>query len=162
MTQNFQVNFHLFSRKIKAHSHDGLKEDHRQQARLSQYPATNSSSSLSSNVPTHPIGTRRKRNSLLDLFDQISSMLSDNPLYYSSSTHSSEEASPRGSSVARCLSFKGKDVQSSDHAIPTSPSKPHSEVINVITTNTTSLEEQVASLTKTMESIIESLKQRDK
>lgn len=64
-------------------------------------------------------------------------------------------------SVACRILFKGKDIQSSDHVIPTSLPKPNSGVMNVMTINTTSLEEHVASLTKTIESLTTSIKEKD-
>ncbi|KAK5802282.1 hypothetical protein PVK06_029867 [Gossypium arboreum] len=71
-------------------------------------PATNSASSSSTNVLTHPYGTRQKMKALIELFGQTSSMLNDNLLYDSSSpTYELVEVSHHGSSVARRLSFKG-------------------------------------------------------
>lgn len=61
----------------------------------------------------------------------------------------------------RQLSIKGKYNQPSDNSIPTSPPKPNFRVMNVMTTNTISLEEHMTSLVKTMESHTASLKEKD-
>ncbi|MFQ6667230.1 hypothetical protein Gotur_033321 [Gossypium turneri] len=66
-----------------------------------------------------------------------------------------------GSSIARQLSFEGKESQLVDNSISTSPSKPNFVMMNVIKNGVTSLEEQVVSLIKMVESLTISFKERD-
>ncbi|MBA0809489.1 hypothetical protein Gohar_025138, partial [Gossypium harknessii] len=65
------------------------------------------------------------------------------------------------SSIARQLSFEGKESQLVDNSISTSPSKPNFVMMNVIKNGVTSLEEQVVSLIKMVESLTISFKERD-
>ncbi|KAK8278096.1 hypothetical protein V6Z11_D09G017700 [Gossypium hirsutum] len=92
-------------------------------------PATHSASSSSTNVLAHPYGTRQKAKTLIELFGQTSSMLSDSPVTPLTRVRRQDR-----------LNFKA---------------------MNVMTTNTTSLEEYVVSLENTVESLTTSLKQKD-
>ncbi|MBA0776606.1 hypothetical protein Gotri_011575, partial [Gossypium trilobum] len=65
------------------------------------------------------------------------------------------------SSIAQQLSFEGKKIQLVDNSISTSPSKPNFVMMNVIKNGATSLEEQVVSLIKMVESLTISFKEKD-
>ena len=127
-------------------------------------PTTYLVASASVDVLSHPYGTRRKIRTLAQLYDQTLSVL-DNPFCSSEESPTSQTSPTSGSSVCGQL-LKEQEEYSSDNSVPSSPrqssaSKTSSEVMTVMMTGFTSLEEQVALLAKSMEILAASVKEKD-
>ena len=127
-------------------------------------PATYSVASASVDVPSHPYGTRRKIRTMAQLYDQTLPVL-DNPLGSIEESPAAQTPPTSGSSVCGQL-LKEQEDYSSDNSVPSSPqkraaSKTSSGVMTVMMTGSTSLEEQVALLAKSMEMLAASVKEKD-
>ena len=127
-------------------------------------PAAYSVASASVDVPSHPYGTRRKIRTMAQLYDQTLPVL-DNPLGSVEESPVAQTPPTSGSSVCGQL-LKEQEDYSSDNSVPSSPrqssaSKTSSGVMTVMMTGSTSLEEQVALLAKSMEMLAASVKEKD-
>ena len=132
-------------------------------------PAVYPASSSSTSVPTHPYGTRTKTKALEEAYAQTLPTLSQNPLYDTSSPIQgleefsvAQHVSYQGINASRQFSFNEHDSNSSSASVPSSPSKTSSGVMNVMTTGTTSLEEQISLLTKTVDTLTATIQEKDK
>ena len=129
------------------------------------YPA----SSSSTGVPTHPYGIRTKTKALEETYAQTFPTLSQNPLYDTFSpirgledSYVAQHVSSQGINTSHQLSFNEHDSNLSSSSVPSSSSNTSSGVMNVMTTGTTSLEEQIALLTKTMDTLTTTIQEKDK
>ena len=128
-------------------------------------PATYSVASANADVPSHPYGIRRKIRTLMQLYDHTLPML-DNPLCSSEESPTTQTSPTSGSSVYG-QQLKKQEDYSSDNSVPSSPrqssaSKTSSKVMTVMMIGSTSLEEQVTLLAKSMEILAASIKEKDK
>ncbi|XWS23357.1 hypothetical protein CRYUN_Cryun28dG0006400 [Craigia yunnanensis] len=137
------------------------KKNYRRNIGHRQPALANLAPSSSTSVPTHSYGTRTKTKALEEVYAQTLLMLSQNPLFdISSSIQGLEESSiaqhvsSQGTNASRQFSFNEHDSKSSSAFVPSSPSKTSFEVMNVMTTSTTSLEEQIALFSKIVDTII--------
>ena len=125
------------------------------QANPTVYPAA----SASVDVLSHPYSTKRKIQTLAQLYDQTLLVL-NNPFY-----DSEEVFTALGSSVGGQL-LKEQEEYSSGNSTPSSPrqslaSKTSSGVMAVMMTGSVSLEEQVTLLEKSMEMLAASVREKD-
>ena len=129
-------------------------------ANLMVYSAT----SAGVDVPSHPYGTRRKIQTSTQLYDQT--LLVFDNLLCSSEEYFIVQTSPTsGSSVCGQL-LKEQEDYSNDNSVPSSPRqsstfKTSSRVMTMMMTGTTSLEEQVALLAKSMKILVASFKEKE-
>ena len=128
-------------------------------------PTAYSVASASVDVSNHPYGTRRKIQTSTQLYDQTLLVL-DNPLCSSEESLAAQTPSMSGSSVCGQL-LKEQEDYLSNNSIPSSPrqsstSKTSSGVMIVMINGSTSLEEQVGLLTKSMKILAASVKEKYK
>ena len=127
-------------------------------------PATYSIASASVDVHSHLYGTRRMIRTLAQLYDQTLLML-DNPLCSSEESPTAQTPPMSGLSVCGQLLKEQEDYLSDNYVLSSpwqsSTSKTSLRVMTVMMTGSTSLEEQVALLAKSIKILAASVKEKD-